>query len=138
MQIDRSNPKETSQIPWHPWNYLLHKTQASFHRIFYNNHRFSSFSFPNAPLVGLHGKEYFRAIHIKLPISITQNVCHCNGQALLEMTPITLFLSDSLYFLVRPYIGPISSVLALYRALYFDLIWLAGLIHLNVGTYYSL
>ena len=58
----------------------------------------------NAHLVGLYAKENFETTFIP----ITHNMSHCNGQSLLEIIPNTI--SESLYSVVRPYIGPIFSI----------------------------
>ena len=90
---------------------------------------FLSLSFLNAHLIGLHVKEYF--ITICIPI---MQYCHCNRHLLLEITP-TLVLSPyilwsgPIFTLYRPYI---FTVLALYRALYFDF-QLAGRHVLYIG-----
>ena len=79
---------------------LATKSQASI----VISRKFSSLSFLNAHFVGLNAKGYFRIIHTP----ITQNVNHCNGLPQLEIMPNVS--SETLYFVVRPYICPISAL----------------------------
>ena len=82
---------------------------------------FSSLSYLNAHLVGLHVKEYCRALYNS---DITLNISHSNGKPLLEI--VTNTFSESLYFVVwpdinLPYINPnIFTLLHLYRIQYLD------------------
>ena len=81
---------------------------------------FSSLLFLNAHFIGLHSEEYFRTVNIL----VERNISHYIGQRLFENTPNTV--SETLYFMVGPYIQPygIFVKLALYRAIYFDIIWI--------------
>ena len=84
-------------------------------------------SFLNACLLSLRAKEYYRLIFIP----IIQNISHYGGGLpLLENT--TNAFSESLYFVVRPYIGPIFSLYRPYISPIFSLryvTWLAGLLY---------